>query len=343
MLSRASAWCSDLREKRNDPNAETSGSGERKNSAPTFIEPQLCALTRTPPTGARWVHEVKLDGYRAQMRVESGKVTLRTRKGLDWTARFPEIAAAGGGLPDCILDGEICALDDEGLPDFAGLLAALSDRKTGDLVYFVFDILYGDDDDLRLFALEGRKRVLADLVRGLKKSARARIRYVDHLTADGREAWESACQLGLEGIVSKRVDAPYKSGRVGFWTKTKCRLGQEVVIGGWSSNGGTLRSLLVGAYREGRFVYLGNVGTGFNARNLPSLLARLKECATDERPFQGPNAPKKSRDITWTKPVIVCEVAFATWTREGLLRQASFKGLREDKLASEVIVESASR
>jgi bifunctional non-homologous end joining protein LigD len=153
---------------------------------PAFIEPQLCKPTTTAPSDKKWVHEPKLDGYHMQMRVEGGSVTLRTRKGLDWTTRFPEIATAGGGLPDCVLDGETCAIDTKGVSDFAGLLAALSAKKTGKLVYFTFDILWGACEDLRPFAQEGRKRVLGDLIGRLKKNVRTRIRYVDDFAGDGR-------------------------------------------------------------------------------------------------------------------------------------------------------------
>ena len=281
------------------------------------------------------MHEVKFDGYRMQLRVEGGIVALRTRKGLDWTTRFPEIANAGASLPDCILDGEICAVDKKSVPDFAGLLEALSSKKTGKLIYFAFDILWGAGEDLRPFPQDGRKRVLGDMIGRLGKKLRERIRYVEQFSGDGRSAWSSAQELGLEGIVSKRLDRPYKSGRVGYWTKTKCRLSEDVVIGGWSGEG-ALRSLMVGAYRGSEFVYVGNVGTGFNARNLPALLAALKKHALHTSPFKGRNAPKKAKDVTWTRPDIVCEVAFASWTRDGLLRQASFKGLREDISATDV-------
>lgn len=310
-----------------------------EKSAPAFIEPQLCTLTKMPPAGARWVHEVKFDGYRTQLHVRDGRVVLFSRNGLDWTARYPEIASAAARLPACVIDGEICALGKDGLPDFAALLEALSKKKTEALVFFAFDLLLGSGEDLRLFALEGRKRVLGDLLRMLKAPDRARIRYVDHLAVSGRDALQSARELGLEGIVSKRLDAPYRSGKSGFWTKTKCRLGQEVVIGGWIGEGKHLAALMVGAYRDGRFVYLGNVGTGFNAINLPELAAGLEKHASTERPFTGPNSPKKTREIHWLKPNLVCEIEFTSWTRMGLLRQASFKGLRQDKRPRETIVE----
>src|SRR5215472_16710200 len=143
---------------------------------PVFIEPQFCSLTTTAPSGKGWVHEAKLDGYRTQLRMEGGTVTLRSRKGLDWTARYPEIAGASNALPDCILDGEICVVDKKGVPDFAALLEALSSKKTAKLVYFAFDILWGAGEDLRPFAPEGRKRVLSDLIGRLGRKVQARIR-----------------------------------------------------------------------------------------------------------------------------------------------------------------------
>jgi len=212
---------------------------------PTFVEPQLCKLVDQPPSGAGWVHEVKFDGYRMQLRVQDGKAKLLTRKGLDWTAKFPAIAKVAAKLPDCIIDGEICALDDHGAPDFAGLQAALSDGKTEPLIFFAFDLLFVDGEDLRPLPLTDRKARLQPLL----KKHDTHLRFVEHFTSGGDAILLSACRMHLEGIVSKRADAPYRSGRGDTWTKAKCRAGHEVVIGGWSTTAGKFRSLPVGVHR----------------------------------------------------------------------------------------------
>jgi bifunctional non-homologous end joining protein LigD len=177
--------------------------------------------------------------------------------------------------------------------------------------------------------------VLADILHELADS---RIRYVDHHTKDGEAMFKSACQLKLEGIVSKRIDTKYLSGRVGQWTKTKCRPRQELVIGGWEMNGTQFSSLLLGAYRGGKFHYVGTAGTGFNSQNLPPLLDKLRKLIIQKSPFDV-NSPKPASTRHFVKKKIVCEVAFETWTRSGKIRQASFKGLREDKDQAEVIIE----
>lgn len=301
---------------------------------PDYVAPQLCTLVDNPPERG-WVHEVKFDGYRIQARVESGRAVLRSRKGLDWTHRFPEIAQVCSMLPECIIDGEICAVDRHGLPSFTGLQTALSSKKTDDLVYFVFDLMWLKREDYRSWALETRKKVLRNLLEDLSA---IRVHYVDHHVARGAEIFKSACKMKLEGIVSKKLDATYRSGRAGLWTKTKCRPRQELVIGGWEANGGTFASLLLGAKRAGKFTYVGTTGTGFNSRNLPLLMDKLKKLETSASPFDDAS-PKKSRSIHYVKPEIVCEVAFETWTRSGKIRQASFKGLRDDKNANDVVVE----
>ena len=188
-----------------------------------------------PPNGEGWGHELKLDGYRLLLRVENGKATLKTRKGLDWTSKFPEIAATAEALPDCMLDGEVCALNDRGVPSFSALQAALSDEDTEALVFFVFDMLFAKHEDLRGMPLVDRKERLKELLDDQPKKFGDRIRYLEHVVTAGDDVLASACKLDMEGIVSKRLDAGYSSDRNGGWQKSKCRAGHEVVIGGWSS------------------------------------------------------------------------------------------------------------
>jgi bifunctional non-homologous end joining protein LigD len=300
---------------------------------PRFLEPQLCRLVDTPPAGEDWLHELKIDGYRLQLRNEAGAVALRTRTGLDWTERFPAIAQAAAGLPDGIIDGEAAALDAQGQPDFPTLQAVLSGGSDAPLVFFAFDLLHDGRRDRRDETLEARKAAL----RKRLPAKHAVLRFLDHFPAPGDAVLASACRLSMEGIVSKRRDAAYRSGRGETWTKSKCRGRDEFIVGGFTRGlrGNGLGALLAGAWRGGKLVYLGRVGTGFQAAPAADLLRRLAKVERRASPFAG-KQPAKLSDVVWVEPALVVEVAHGGWTDDGLMRHASFQGLREDKPAEQV-------
>jgi bifunctional non-homologous end joining protein LigD len=309
---------------------------------PGWVAPQLATLVAAAPAGGEWAHEMKLDGYRVLARLERGRARLLTRNRQDWTERFAAVAEGAAALPakEALLDGEIVALDPAGVSSFQALQQGSEGPKGWSLAYVAFDLLFLDGRDLRGQPLIERKKALARLLR----ARRGRLRYSEHFDAPGPDVYERACRLGLEGIVSKRKEAPYTSGRGQSWLKVKCVARQEFVIGGYTDPEGAraeLGSLLLGVHdRDGRLVYTGRVGTGFTQATLAALGKRLRRLEQRTSPFSpdGPRPP--ARGAHWVRPVLVGEVAFTEWTRDGLLRHPAFEDLREDKPAAQVVREA---
>ncbi len=323
-------------------NKPASGKAKREMAAKlAFIEPALATLERDAPPGKEWLHEVKFDGYRMQAQIAGTEIRLLTRAGLDWTNRFGgEILAALARLKcsDAILDGEIVVLADNGVSSFSLLQAALSAGNTGRMLYYVFDLLRLDGEDLRDEPLVERKERLRQLLEPLDDEGP--VRFSDHFVEPGRIMLEHACRMGLEGVVSKRADAPYRSGRTGAWIKSKCTQRQEFVIGGYlpsDKTGRGLRSLLVGYHEGGKLHYAGRVGTGFSTRAGDDLKEKLDALKAKKSPFSAKVPGGKG--LVWVQPDLVAEVEFRSWTADRIIRHASFLGLREDKPAEEVVQE----
>jgi len=306
------------------------------------IELQLATLVDTAPGSDDWVHEIKLDGYRIAARVEAGAVQLLTRRQNDWTARAPKVADSLSKLPvqNAVLDGEIVSLQASGRSDFQSLQNALSEGRSGSLVYYVFDLLFLDGVDLGPLPLLERKRVLAKL---LEKAGLPQIRLSDHVAGGGPRFFQQACKLNLEGIIAKRADAPYRPGRSKDWLKIKCIARQEFVIGGYTQPSGArthLGALLVGVREGERLRYAGKVGTGFTQQSLRELHARLTPLERKTSPFDEPLKGAAFRGARWVEPTLVGEVQFSEFTQDGRLRHPSFQGLRDDKPARAVARET---
>ncbi|OLP59105.1 DNA ligase [Xaviernesmea oryzae] len=319
---------------------------------PDFIEPQLATLVAKPPKGGRWLHEVKFDGYRLQARIDQGQTRLLTRSGLDWTERFgPAIGKALAGLTEgsALIDGELVVETGAGSSDFSALQADLSAGRQDRFVYYAFDLFHLDGQDLTDVPLESRKAILERLVQAAEPQGRGEqgapglVRFSAHFGEEGGLVLEHACRLSLEGILSKRADGAYHGGRSKDWVKSKCSARQEFVIAGYmpsTAARNAIGSLVLGVYEGDDLVHVGRVGTGFSAATARMLHDRLEELHLPKSPFAQKLPSEAARGVRFCRPELVAEVEFRAWTADGQLRHAAFRGLREDKPASDIVREA---
>jgi bifunctional non-homologous end joining protein LigD len=314
------------------------------SAPPRWIKPQLAALVKKAPEGGDWLHEMKLDGYRMHARLEAGDVRILTRRGHDWTDKYPAIVRAVAGLRvrNAYLDGELCGLLPDGRTSF-NLIQNASDQRTGPLAFFLFDLLFLDGKNLSILPLIDRKARLETLLAG----APDLLRYNDHQIGHGPAFHRVACEHQLEGIVSKRADGRYEPDRR-TWLKAKCLNREEFIVVGWSDPEGSrhrIGALLLGYYTPaGELIYAGRVGTGMPDAELERLWARLQPLAIPKMPLSVPpprggrfGSPLVLSRVHWVRPEMIAEVSYAEWTQDGLLRHVVYLGERVDKAASEVV------
>ena len=323
---------------------EPRGRQDASPPLPRWIPPQLCQLVEKAPSGPQWLHEIKLDGFRMAARIDNGRVQLLTRTGLDWSEKYPSAvrALANVKAKTAYLDGELCGVDDAGLPTFAHTQAATDGERLVQLVYYAFDLLHLDGRDVSDLQLVERKSLLEPLI-----ADKPGIQFNDHEVGEGELILRHAGKLGFEGVVSKTIDAPYAPGNRGLWRKAKWLNRQEFVVVGWSDPEGSrphLGALLLGYYTDdGKLIYAGRVGTGMSDKVLADLRRRLDPLSRAKSPLSVP-PPRKTRfgsalvlsRVHWVEPKLIAEITYLTWTADGLLRHTVYVGLREDKPAEEV-------
>lgn len=316
--------------------------GARKAPMPDFKAPQLATLVGKPPEGDEWLHELKFDGYRMVCHLSRGQARFWSRNGKDWTEKFPNLAAALKTFPavNAVLDGEVVVLDKEGRSRFQNLQQAMSKGSAAAFVFWMFDLVYLDGYSLRQTPLRERKAMLEQLLAAAK--SKGALRFSEHVEGSGAEFLKQACAFGLEGIVSKLADSPYESTRNTNWRKIKCLKRQEFVIAGYTPSKKLFPgfgSLVLGVYDKGALVYTGRVGTGFSIKQRLELQKKLDRISQPTLPFKVKPKDPGLRDTHWAKPQLVAEVEFTEWTADNVIRHPSFKGLREDKKAAEVVRE----
>jgi len=311
--------------------------------APTWVKPQLAKLVEKAPDGPDWLHEIKFDGYRMHARLDAGRAQILTRRGNNWTDKYPAIAKAIAGLPaqNAYLDGELCGVLPDGRTSF-NLIQNASDTGQGSLVFFLFDLLHLDGENLMALRLIERKARLASLLNGAPDC----LRFNDHQIGHGPAFHRLACEHGVEGIVSKRINGRYEPDRR-TWLKTKCLNREEFIVVGWSDPEGSrhrIGALLLGYYTgEGKLIYAGRAGAGLPEAELERIWQRLQPLVIDKMPL-AESPPRTTRfgsplvlsRVHWVRPEMVVEVTYADWTPDGLLRHVVYLGERHDELATEV-------
>ena len=317
--------------------------GTRKAAMPASVKPQLATLVDAAPVGDQWLHELKFDGYRMLAFIQAGKVRFFSRNGKDWTSKFANLSKALTTLPltNAILDGEVVVVDEKGNASFQRLQQAMG-TGSATFVFHIFDVIYLDGFGLTSVPLIERKGVLEKLLSVDK--TKGQLRYSDHVVGEGAQFFKQACQYGIEGIVSKLADSPYESTRTKSWLKVKCNQRQEFVIVGYTPSKKAFPgfgSLILAVHDKGQLVYSGRVGTGFSIKQRLEIQKKLDDIAQPKMPFATKPKDPGLRDAHWAKPKLVAEVEFTEWTADGSVRHPSFKGLRADKKATDVIREAA--